>query len=191
MWAGGNTWRPLGVKQDKRGHRSLKEIAALVEPHIPALRRYAWALLRGDEAADDLVQDCLERAIGRWHLRRRDGNVRAWLFAIMHNQFVSDLRRDRRRGRAVSFDEMSSESSVMADQESMLVVADVLEALRSLPDEQRTVVLLVGIEAFSYQEAADILGIPIGTVMSRLSRGRERLRRLIEADGSVSLRRVK
>ncbi|MFQ5955571.1 MAG: sigma-70 family RNA polymerase sigma factor [Kiloniellales bacterium] len=169
----------------------MEEIAALVEPHIPALRRYAWALLRSDSAADDLVQDCLERAIGRWHLRRPDGDLRAWLFTIMHNQFVSARRRDRRRGVEASIDSLASEPATMADQESVLAVHDVLDALRALPDEQRVILLLVGVEAFSYQEAADILGIPIGTVMSRLSRGRERLRLLLDAEGKAAVRRVK
>jgi len=71
----------------------MDEIAALLEPHIPALRRYAWALLRDGDAADDLVQDCLERALARWRLRRRDGNLRAWLFTIQRNLFLSGLRR--------------------------------------------------------------------------------------------------
>ncbi len=169
----------------------MKDLAALVEPQIPALRRYAWALMRGDQGADDLVQDCLERAISRWHLRRRDGNLRAWLFAIMHNLFISARRRDRRRGVDTPIESLATEPAVRADQESMLAVADVLTALRELPDEQQAILLLVGVEAFSYQEAADILGIPIGTVMSRLSRGRERLRRRLGADGPPALRRVK
>lgn len=169
----------------------MKDVAALVEPHIPALRRYAWALMRGDQGADDLVQDCLERAISRWHLRRRDGNLRAWLFAIMHNLFVSARRRDRRRGTETPIDSLATEPGVRADQESMLVVNDILTALRELPDEQQAILLLVGVEAFSYQEAADILGVPIGTVMSRLSRGRERLRRRLDSDAAATLRRVK
>jgi RNA polymerase sigma-70 factor (ECF subfamily) len=169
----------------------MTDLAALVEPHIPALRRYAWALLRGQEAADDLVQDCLERAISRWHLRRRDGNVRAWLFAIMHNQFMSDRRREKRRGAEAPIDSLPNEPATMADQEARLAVRDVLDGLKALPDEQRSILLLVGVEAFSYQEAADILGIPIGTVMSRLSRGRERLRRLLDEGTTATLRRVK
>ncbi len=169
----------------------MQEIGELVEPHIPALRRYAWALLRGDQAADDLVQDCLERAIGRWHSRRPDGNLRAWLFTIMHNQFVSARRRDKRRGVETPIDGLASEPAAMAEQESMLAVRDVLEAMAALPDEQRAILLLVGVEAFSYQEAADVLGIPIGTVMSRLSRGRERLRLMLDSEGEAALRRVK
>jgi RNA polymerase sigma-70 factor (ECF subfamily) len=172
-------------------HRRVTDIAALVEPHIPALRRYAWALLRGRDSADDLVQDCLERAVGRWHLRRRDGNVRAWLFAILHNQFMSDRRRDKRRGLEMPLDSLPREPATMASQEANLAVGDVLEALKALPEDQRSILLLVGVEAFSYQQSADILGIPIGTVMSRLSRGRERLRRLLDEDRPATLRRVK
>src|SRR4051794_14346135 len=82
--AGNNPCRPASDSQLLVEPLEMSDVASLVEPHIPALRRYAWALLRDDQAADDLVQDCLERAVRRWHLRRRDGNVRAWLFAILH-----------------------------------------------------------------------------------------------------------
>jgi RNA polymerase sigma-70 factor (ECF subfamily) len=166
----------------------MEEIAALVEPHIPALRRFAWALLRDEEGADDLVQDCLERAIGRWHLRRRDGNVRAWLFSILHNLFVSGLRARRRRGEHVAFeDDMPAEAS---GPDGRLVIRDVLAGLDALPEEQRSVLLLVGVEELEYQEVARILDVPVGTVMSRLSRGRERLRQYL-GTGQAGLRRVK
>jgi len=166
------------------------DLAALIEPHIPALRRYAWALLRDDQAADDLVQDCLERALARWHLRRRDGNLRAWLFAILHNRFISDRRRDARRGVQLPLDgEIGGPAA--ADAEAGVARRDLLEGLALLPPEQREVVLLVGVEDLSYDEAARVLGIPIGTVMSRLSRGREKLRRYIEGERPAMLRRVK
>jgi RNA polymerase sigma-70 factor (ECF subfamily) len=168
----------------------VRDVAALIEPHIPALRRYAWALLRDEAAADDLVQDCLERALSRWQLRRRDGNLRAWLFAILHNRFISDRRRDRRRGVPLPLEE-GSETAAVADAESAVVRRDLLEALALLPEEQRAVVLLVGVEDLSYEDAARALGIPIGTVMSRLSRGREKLRRYIEGERPGILRRVK
>ena len=167
------------------------DIETLVEPHIPALRRYAWALLRDDNAADDLVQDCLERALSRWHLRRRDGNVRAWLFAILHNLFISGRRQQARRGPHSPLDELAVEPASAADPEMGVAYRDVLAGLADLSDEQRAVVLLVGVEDLSYDEAARALGIPIGTVMSRLSRGRERLRRFIEGERPAVLRRVK
>lgn len=169
----------------------MSDVAALVEPHIPALRRYAWALLRDDHAADDLVQDCLERALSRWHLRRRDGNVRAWLFAILHNLFISGRRQQARRGPHGPLDELGVEPAAASDSEVGVATRDLLAGLADLSEEQRAVVLLVGVEDLSYDEAARALGIPIGTVMSRLSRGRERLRRFVDGERPATLRRVK
>lgn len=168
----------------------MEEIAALIEPHIPALRRFAWALLRDEEGADDLVQDCLERAIGRWQLRRRDGNVRAWLFTILHNLFISGLRAQRRRGEHVAFTDDDIPAGAEADPQSRLLLHDVLAGLDALPAEQRSVLLLVGVEELEYQDVARILDVPVGTVMSRLSRGRERLRQYL-GTGQTGLRRVK
>src|SRR5205085_5134439 len=122
------------------------EIADLIEPHIPALRRYAWALLRNDDAADDLVQDTLERAVSRWHLRRRNADLRAWLFAIEHNLFVSCIRKWSRRGVRVELDEAAVAAAREPDQEGRMVLRDVLAGLDRLPDEQREVLLLVGVE---------------------------------------------
>jgi RNA polymerase sigma factor (sigma-70 family) len=170
--------------------KPVRDVATLIEPHIPALRRYAWALLRDEAAADDLVQDCLERALSRWQLRRRDGNLRAWLFAILHNRFISDRRRDKRRGMPLPLDE-GPEAVSPSDSESGVARRDLLEALALLPEEQRAVVLLIGVEDLSYEDAARALGIPIGTVMSRLSRGREKLRRYVEGERPTMLRRVK
>ena len=169
----------------------MDEIAALLEPHIPALRRYAWALLRDPEAADDLVQDCLERAVSRWPLRRRDGDLRAWLFTIEHNLFVDGLRRRRREGAKVEIDQAGTLPGPPGGQEDRLAVRDILTCLDALPDDQRVVILLVGVEDFSYAEAARAIGVPIGTVMSRLSRGRERLRQLLDPAAVPVLRRVK
>ena len=166
----------------------MDEIAALIEPHIPALRRYAWSLLRDRDAADDLVQDALERAVGRWRLRRRDGSVRAWLFAILHNRFVSQMRAERRRGTQVDY--ADGLAAPEAPPDGRLMLRDVLAGLDGLPEDQRAVLLLVGVEEFDYAEAARILGVPVGTVMSRLSRGRERLRLHLDAE-APKLRRVK
>ena len=161
----------------------------LIEPHIPALRRYAFALLRDRDRADDLVQDTLERALSRWLLRRPDGDVRAWLFTILRNLHVSRWRSDRRHGTRVEIDEASL--SVAPRQEAALEVHDVLAAIDQLPEEQKSLLLLVGVEDFSYGDAARILGMPIGTVMSRLSRARQRLRSLVETGKATLLRRVK
>jgi RNA polymerase sigma factor (sigma-70 family) len=162
----------------------------LIEPHIPALRRYAFALLRDRDRADDLVQDTLERALSRWLLRRADGDVRAWLFTILRNLHVSTWRRDRRHAAAVAVDETTM-PAVGARQDTVLEVHDVLAALEQLPEEQKSLLLLVGVEDFSYDDAARILGMPIGTVMSRLSRARQRLRSIVETGKVALLRRVK
>ena len=161
----------------------------LIEPHIPALRRYAFALLRDRDRADDLVQDTLERALSRWLMRRADGDVRAWLFTILRNLHVSRWRSERLRGANVELDETTM--GMPARQEAALEVHDVLAAMEHLPEEQKSLLLLVGVEDFSYGDAARILGMPIGTVMSRLSRARQKLRALVETGKVTLLRRVK
>jgi RNA polymerase sigma factor (sigma-70 family) len=169
----------------------VSDLAAEIEPHIPALRRYAWALLRDQDAADDLVQDCLERAVGRWHLRRRDGNARAWLFTILRNLHLDNVRRIVRRGPHVEYQDADGHTSPDADGERTLIVRDALQALNALSEEQRSLLLLVGVEEFSYQEAANLFGVPLGTIMSRLSRARENLRKVIDGGARMTLRRVK
>jgi RNA polymerase sigma factor (sigma-70 family) len=168
----------------------MADVTALLEQQIPALRRYAYALLRDHAAADDLVQDTLERALSRWSLRRADGDLRAWLFTIQRNLYISSWRRTRRRGSEVSIDE-ASVPSIAPRQEAVLEAQDVLAALDDLPEEQKSILLLIGVEDFSYDEAARILGMPIGTVMSRLARARHRLRSIVETGRTTLLRRVK
>ena len=170
---------------------STDEIAARIEPLIPGLRRYAYALVRDGDAADDLVQDCLERAVGRWHLRRPDGDLRAWLFAILRNLHLSGLRQHKRRGPHVALDEMASPPAVDGDQDGRAGLRDVLAGLDALSEEHRTVLLLVGVEDMSYDEAARVIGLPVGTVMSRLSRAREKLRADPSLQDGAPLRRVK
>jgi RNA polymerase sigma factor (sigma-70 family) len=170
----------------------MDDIAAILEPHIPGLRRYAWALLRDREAADDLVQDCLEHALAGWHMRRRDGNPKAWLFTILRNLHISELRRRSRRGTRADVEEAdSAEAFQDADPERRLISRDCLTALDSLSEEQKSILLLVGVEDLSYAEMAKTLDIPIGTVMSRLSRARERFRQAMETGSAPQLRRVK
>lgn len=159
--------------------------AVLIEPHIPGLRRFARALSRGDLArADDLVQDTLERALSRWQLRRADGDLRGWLYTILYHRFLSDLDRRKRFGEYDGLSELAEEElpGVEGGQEWALEHRDLLRAFAALPVEQRSVLLLIGVEDLSYQQAARVLGVPVGTVMSRLSRGRERLRRLMSGD---------
>src|SRR5471032_1598462 len=142
-----------------------------IAAHIPRLRRYARALTGDRDRAEDLVQDTLERALGKFHLWRHGSDLRACLFAIMHNVFINQLKARRE----LALDDAVEAGLESAPQADMLEVRDLDSALRRLPHEQREVVLLVGLEQFSYAEAAKALGIPMGTVMSRLSRGRERL----------------
>lgn len=164
--------------------------AALIEAQIPGLRRFAYALLRGDrERADDLVQDTLERALSRWHLRRSEGSVRSWLYTILHNRFLSDQHRARRRGLHDALTEETELPGIEGGQDSALEHRDLLRAFSALPEEQRSVLLLIGVEDLSYDEAARVLSVPIGTVMSRLHRGRERLRQHMQGDVNDSPRR--
>ena len=167
----------------------MKDMLLQVEPLIPALRRYARALVRNRATADDLVQDCLERAVRRWH-QHRDGGVRAWLFAILHNLAVDQFRKTGARGRHVAIDATCEDDfGEAAAQEHRLMYQDVLNKLARLPEEQRAVLLLVSVEDLSYADAAKVLNVPVGTVMSRLSRARERLQRelegITEAPGNV------
>jgi RNA polymerase sigma-70 factor (ECF subfamily) len=163
----------------------------LVAEHIPRLRRYARALTGDRNAADDLVQDTLERGLSRLHLWRRGSDLRAWLFTIMHNIFVNQARSRARHQHEALETEQGAEALRGRDPD-WLELRDLASALARVPDEQRAVLLLVGLEQFTYDEAAQILGIPIGTVMSRLSRGRERLRALLDGEGGApSLKLVK
>jgi RNA polymerase sigma-70 factor (ECF subfamily) len=169
----------------------MSEMAALIEPHIPALRRYAFALIRDDATADDLVQDCLERAVSRWHLRRSDGDIRAWLFTILHNLFISQRRQALRRGPHRALEDVEGETGIPSAQEHAIIHRDMLRALALLPEDQQSVLVLVGVEDLSYAEAASIIGVPVGTIMSRLSRARNRLRSLMNGERPATLRRIK
>jgi len=143
-------------------------------PHIPRLRRYARALVRDRYAADDLVQDTLERAINKFHLWRPGSDLRAWLFAIMHNVHVNQVRSRAARPEA-SLDDGDLLPQPVTDTDR-LEIRDMQSAIATLPIEQREVILLIALEQLSYAEVSKALGIPMGTVMSRLFRARERLR---------------
>ena len=162
-----------------------------IAEQIPRLRRYARALTGERGAADDLVQDTLERALTRYHLWRQGSDLRAWLFTIMHNIFVNQAR-SRARHRHEALESESEAELVHAREPDWLELRDLDDALARLPHEQRAVILLVGLEQFTYEEAAQVLDIPLGTVMSRLSRGRERLRLILAGNPKiVSLKAVK
>ena len=149
----------------------------LILPYIPNLRRYARALVGDRDGADDLVQDTLERAVRKFHLWR-PGDLRAWLFSIMHNVFVNQLKA-RRIAPDVEIDETFAAPSSSV---TSLDLQDLQRALATLAPEQREVVLLVALEDMSYADVSKALGIPMGTVMSRLSRGRDRLRRAMSGE---------
>ena len=181
---------PYRFKSSDRIGSAMDDMLRQVEPLIPALRRYARALVRNAAAADDLVQDCLERAVSRWH-QRRDSDPRRWLFTILHNLAISQFRQIAARGKHVTIDEANeNEFGRSAVQEQQLVYQDVLNKLTKLPDDQRAVLLLVAVEDLSYADAAKVLDIPIGTVMSRLSRARERLQQEIEGTADDASRNV-
>ncbi len=159
------------------------EIAA----HIPRLRRYARALVGDGHRADDLVQDTLERSLTKFHLWRSGSDLRAWLFTIMHNVFINQLKARRE----FALDDVAEAALQSAPQSDPLEMRDLDAALRLLRAEQREVLLLVGLEQLSYAEAGKALGIPIGTVMSRLSRARERLRILMSGAGAPAVNNLK
>ena len=145
---------------------------------LPRLRRYARALSGSREDADDLVQDTLERAWAKSGLWQGVADMRAWLFSIMHNLHVDGVRRPKLH--TVAMDDDTPEVPVAPTQGERLAVLDLQAALDRLPVEQKEILLLVALEDMAYADVAKALGIPIGTVMSRLSRGRERLRGLME-----------
>jgi RNA polymerase sigma-70 factor (ECF subfamily) len=169
----------------------LKHNAHVIEEHIPRLRRYARALTGDACRADDLVQDTLERALNKFSLWRRGSDLRAWLFTVMHNVFVNQLREHPPASGFVALDDEALEIPVPARQEDAMAVRDLHAAMARLPSEYREVLLLIGLEEMRYEEVAKVLSIPIGTVMSRLSRGRERLRSLMAGAQAPALRRIK
>jgi len=169
----------------------LTETDRLIEENIPRLRRYARTLVWERGRADDLVQDTLERAWGRFHLWRRGSDLRVWLFAIMHNIHANNVRTNCETPALQSLDEDELDIPMRATQEDGLLVRDIQAALDCLPSAQREVLLLVGLEEMRYEEVAKVLNVPVGTVMSRLSRGREHLRQIMAGKSIPELRVVK
>lgn len=150
-----------------------------MEACVPALRRYAASLLRDRQEVDDLVHDCLVRALDRLHTRQPDAELRPWLFSILHNLYVSRLRQKRVRSVIEPLDDVAdSFLTVPPQQEQHITARDVAQAVQTLPEPMRSVLLLVTVEDLSYAEVAQTMNISIGTVMSRLSRARERLRKM-------------
>lgn len=155
------------------------DLLRAIEVEIPRLRRFARAMVRDAVLADDLTQECLERALSRLHLWQPGTNLRAWLFTILRNLHINSIRR-RQTFLDIDGEGQAGIGSMHGTQIVRLELRDLRRALERLPTEQREVVLLIGMEGTSYSEAADILGISIGTVKSRLSRGRRVLRGLMD-----------
>lgn len=153
-----------------------EDLQWLIAREIPHLRRYAGFIVGDPQRADDLVQDCLERALRKSHLWKRYGSLRSWLFRLLYRLHIDSVRAHRKQRRVAEAAADAQPNAVPPQQPSSLQLGDVVAALRRLPEEQQAAILLVGVEGFSYEEAAQILDIPIGTLRSRLSRGRDALR---------------
>ena len=144
-------------------------LRAQIEALIPPLRRYARALVRDSVAADDLVQECLARALSKIHLWQEGTDLRAWLFAILHNQHVSLTRRAEREREHIELQKHNPDLAISPNQTASLELRDLERAIAKLSDDQRAVILLIGLEGMGCEEVATILNLPIGTVRSRLS----------------------
>jgi RNA polymerase sigma-70 factor (ECF subfamily) len=156
-----------------------------IEASVPALRRYARALTRDAEAADDLVQDTLVRALRSEHLFH-GGAIRSWLYTILTNLNRNRLRSLARRPTLTSIEDNDAPDAAGPESGAR----DIERALASLADDQRTALLLVVLEGLSYREVAEIQGVPIGTVMSRLARARTQIKTFLDG-ARPALRRVK
>lgn len=161
------------------GRRDSEEVKWLMAREIPRLRRYAISLTNDPAMADDLVQDCLERAIRKHHQLNRYGSIRVWLYRILYTVFLDQRRRlsSSARHRHVPIEDLAEPPREAAGQEGRVVCREIAREMMNLPAEQRAALTLVVVEGLSYDEAAAALDIPVGTVRSRLSRGRETLRR--------------
>jgi RNA polymerase sigma-70 factor, ECF subfamily len=152
------------------------DFARALTAQLPALRRYATVLVGNAAAADDLVQDCIERALRQWTKLEHQERISGWLRSILHNLHIDGLRRNRRQGVTVELADAENDYAVIAPSRDSAAAMDFDKALGRLSLEHRQVLLLVGLEGLNYREVAEEIGVPVGTVMSRLARARERLR---------------
>jgi RNA polymerase sigma-70 factor (ECF subfamily) len=166
----------------------MNEFGRLLESEIPRMRRYARALTRNTAKSDDLVQSSLVRALEKQHLWEPGSNLRAWLFTILHNQHVNDVRHSLRQGSLRPVEDAEPVWSVEPVADASLQLRDLQRAISTLSHEQREVLLLVGLEGMRYEQVANILDIPVGTVRSRLSRARTTLRLLMDGAKSANNR---
>jgi len=167
-----------------------QEIEELIGAELPGLRRFAFALTRRADLADDLVQDSLEKAVRRAHQWRKRGSLRFWLRSIVYRTFLNQRRSQQRRGIAVPLDLLAEFEAVEAPG-IISELREVLARMDSLPEEQHDVLVLVAIEGFTYVEAATLLSVPVGTVRSRLARARIALNERLQSPSRPHLVRVK
>lgn len=160
----------------------MSEIDEQLREIIPGMRRFALSLTRNSSSADDLVQASLERALSSWAGKRAEGDLRAWLFSILYRQFLDAHRRSRRYARMLEF--FTGRDDAEPSAERTVIAQSTLQVFDRLPTEQRALLLMVSVEGLTYKEVAEILDVPTGTVMSRLSRARQALRQL--SDGEIS-----
>jgi len=176
----------VDVKTDK----DAADLRVNLDSYVEQLQRYAFALTASRDRAQDLVQNCLVRALANSHRFVPGTNLRAWLFTLLHNLYVSEVRSQSRRGDHLSVSDLGDDAVADGGQLVHVEFRDMVASLGALDPDQRAVILLVGVEGLSYKEAAEVLGVPIGTVMSRLSRGRETLRNLTDGVGPRRFRVV-
>ncbi|HSZ73204.1 MAG TPA: RNA polymerase sigma factor [Rhizomicrobium sp.] len=164
---------------------SHEEFVSALVAQLPGLRRYAVALVRDAALADDLVQDSIERALKQSEQLRDLQHLPGWLRRILHNLYIDETRRNRARGAEQDITELTDHSELSVQASDNAEVSAFLKAMNALSVEHRQILLLVGLEDLNYREIADELGIPIGTVMSRLARARERLRALLQNGAEI------
>lgn len=184
LWTEDQAWEPDGERADEPAvGESEPELApdgfrAALLDEIPSLRRFARALVRDRDKADDVVHDALVRALSKWRSFRPGTNLRTWLMAILHHTFISDVRRRRPQGEEPANWDMIRVAD--HDETVRLQLRDLERGLARLPAEQRTTLLLIVVEGMSYEEAAEVTGVPVGTIRSRLARARQGLKRFLE-----------
>lgn len=170
----------------------MSEYRQQIVANIPRLRRYARALLKDPDRAEDLVQETLVRALDKLHFWRLGSDMRAWLFTIMHNFYINEYRRARKRPDALSLEDAGlPEPSAHSQADAQVQLQDLQACLMRLPEEQRIVLLLIGLEGLSYAATAKVLGIKKGTVMSRLHRARERMRAWMSGASEGNVARIR
>ena len=179
------------TERSRRGDDAGQDLCEEMVVHVAGLRRYAMLLVGDPVDADDIVQDTLMRVLAQARGWREVRELKPYLFATLHNVHIEYTRRRKRTGPSIDIDDVVSLLSSPATQHKRLELRDLAQALTKLPLEQREVVLLVGVEGMSYSEVAEAVDVPIGTVMSRLSRGREALRQLTDRKDATKLRVVR